>query len=194
MSTDDASHRASWSDPARFEAVFDQHHGDVWSFIARCAGRQVADDLAGQVFVVAFERRASFDPALGEVRGWLFGIARNLVRTRRRSDGRRIRAFARMANQRHQQPDESQHIVDADELRVEQRLVLAALQRLSEDDRELLVLAVWEGLSYTQIAAVIGVPIGTVRSRLSRARKRLRELVERSGEEHGMTEQQDRTG
>jgi RNA polymerase sigma-70 factor (ECF subfamily) len=172
---------ASLVEPERFEAVFEAHHGAVWAYLARRAGRDAADDLAGDVFAIAFARRASFDAGLGTVRSWLFGIAANLLRTRRRSDERAGRAFERLTR-----PGAVQLVSDDlatdEEGRQELHGVARAVAGLAEADRELLLLFAWDELSYDEIAAVLDVPIGTVRSRLSRARQRLRELAATAGQ------------
>ncbi len=184
VSSDDAALvRESIADPTQFEAIFEHHHAGVWSYLARGAGRGRADDLAGQVFVVAFQRRASFDPAVGDVRPWLLGIARNLLKGGLRSEARGQRAIARLVNRGHVLADESQDVVDADATSSATAAAIAAMRRLPDGERELLELAVWEQLSYGEIATMLDLPIGTVKSRLSRIRQRLRELVEASDQE-----------
>jgi RNA polymerase sigma-70 factor (ECF subfamily) len=82
-------------DPMAFDAVFVRHFDDIHRFVARRLGRDVADDLAATVFVEAFAGFASYDDRRGAIRPWLFGIASNLVRRHRRTEERRLRAFAR---------------------------------------------------------------------------------------------------
>lgn len=174
--------RASLECPQAFELIFDRHHGVIWAYLARLGGRDRADELAGEVFLVAFARRASYDPTRGSVRSWLYGIASNLLRTRFRSDARAARAF-RQAAARHRPVVVSIDGVE-EVLAGRQRfdVVVAALGRLPAGDREIIVLFAWERLSYDEIATALGIEVGTVRSRLSRARGRLRELVAASGE------------
>jgi RNA polymerase sigma-70 factor (ECF subfamily) len=177
--------------PERFEAVFDAHHRAVWGYLARRAGRDVADDLAGEVFTIAFARRESFDGERGTVRPWLFGIAANLLRTRRRSSVRSERAVERLISGR------GPELVGGDpallaEDRQDVAALARALQRISDADREILLLFAWDELTYDEIATLLGIPIGTVRSRLARARQRLRELTGSIGQvtvesSHGRT-------
>lgn len=181
MNLDSAAVQASLTDPERFGLIFEQHHRVIWTYLARSAGTSVADDIAGEVFVAAFAQRDRFDPERGSVRAWLYGIATNKLRTALRSEGRARRAFARAAMP-DQVPDNTLLIDDIDDLRSRAHQVKAALYQLSRADRELLILAVWEELSYADIAEATGVTIGTVRSRLSRTRGRLRELAATSGE------------
>lgn len=181
-STDAADVRASLDDPERFAAIFERHHRVVWRYLARLGGRELADELAGDVFVTAFARRATFDPDLGAVRSWLYGIATNLWRTRARSDARGAAALRRAQQAASAAPGDQEAVpatVDAEQT---YRHVLDAMALLGDADRAVLVLYAWEELSYGEIAMALGVPVGTVRSRLARARQRLRELTEPDGE------------
>jgi len=171
--------RASLRDGSAFSAVFERHHLVIWRFLARSAGSQVADELAGEVFLVAFRRRASYDPKRGSVRSWLYGIAANQLRERGRRAARWRRAALRLAGRREADgiaagADESSAVLQ----QAGTDLVLRCLDGLSPIDREVLVLFAWERLSYEEIAAALAVPVGTVRSRLARARQRLRAAME----------------
>jgi RNA polymerase sigma-70 factor (ECF subfamily) len=173
--------RASLSDAARFEDIFDRHHDRIWRYLARLGGPTCADDLASEVFLVAFRRRTTFDPDRGSVSSWLYGIATNLARTRARSRARGDRAVARLQAQRTSGRSLEDDVAASDAA----RRAIDALDQLSAEHREVLVLAVWEELEYAAIAEVLGVEIGTVRSRLHRARAHLRELLEATGEVNG---------
>jgi RNA polymerase sigma-70 factor (ECF subfamily) len=156
-------------DPHAFDAVFNRHFDDIHRFVARRLGRDVADDLAATVFVNAFAGFASFDEQQGSIRAWLFGIANNLVRRHRRTEERRLRAFARHG---------IDPVADVDDLdRVEAAgdgpLLARALAALTARDREVLLLHAWADMTYEEIAQALDVPVGTVRSRLARARQRM---------------------
>lgn len=183
MSDDDVDALARSLDrPEAFEVIFGRYHRMIWAYVARLGGREGAEELAGDVFVAAFARRGTYDPQLGSVRSWLYGIASNLVRTQLRREGRAARAFERAGAQR---IDDHDPVEDAfaDLARREQlRAVLAALVRLARDDREIIALYAWERLSYGEIATALDIDIGTVRSRLFRARQRLRDLLAASSE------------
>ena len=112
----------------------------------------------------------------------MYGIATNLLRTRLRSEERSRRAFLRAANLGGVGVGPYEAVDDADELARLSRAVLLGLAQLSREQRELFVLYAWEGLEYRQIAAALDLPVGTVRSRLSRSRRRLRELLVGNGE------------
>jgi RNA polymerase sigma-70 factor (ECF subfamily) len=170
--------RAAQDDPASFGMLFDRHFGAVYRFCERRVGRGLAEDLAGETFLRAFAARGSYDPGQPSALPWLFRIALNLVRDTVRASAAEDRAYARLRALAGSGAfgEEDQVAVTA-----EARADLAALARLlvaePEQDVEALFLHVWDGLSYAGVAAVLGVPVGTVRSRLSRLRRRL---------EHGM--------
>lgn len=176
---------ASVEHPHRFEAVFDQYHRTIHEYLARTVGRDHADEYAGDVFVAAFSGRARYDPALGSARAWLFGIATNIRRTRARSHARGQRAWGRVGPER--DADDGGFEVVEESLDYGRRLawVTEFMRELSDTDREVLVLYAWGELSYPEIAQALGVEIGTVRSRLARARGRLRELLAANGEVPG---------
>ncbi|MFI5959157.1 RNA polymerase sigma factor [Cryptosporangium sp. NPDC051539] len=156
--------------------LFDQHGSSLLRFLARRVRPAEAEDLLGEVFRIAFERRETFDPSRGEVRPWLYGIAANLVAKHHRSEARRLRAMARLSAVPVEDPaDRAVAVADADALWPR---VLDALEALPEGERQALLLFAWEELSYEEIAFALDVPVGTVRSRLNRARARLTEGVE----------------
>ncbi len=178
---------ASVEDPARFGEVFDRHYPLIWRYLARTVGPDVADDLAGDVFAAAFCARDRFDPTRGHVRSWLYGIAANRMRLAHRTDGRARRALSRFA--REQVTDDDISAVDdarwyAD--RIER--VRNAMLDLDADEFEVLTLVAWEELSYREVAAALAIPVGTVRSRLHRARTRLRALVHEDVRQTGRRE------
>lgn len=186
--------RASLDDPGCFAKVFDRHHQAVWTYLARLGGPQMADDLAGEVFVRAFANRASFDPHVGIVRSWLYGIATNLWRSHARSCSRRAAAFERASSGEVAAQDTEDAVDAAVDARRRLPSVVAALESMSADDQAIVVLYAWERMSYDEMAAVLGVPAGTVRSRLARARRRLRELTAPVGELVGDRDRDDRSG
>jgi RNA polymerase sigma factor (sigma-70 family) len=167
---------ASLTDAWRFGEIFDRHFVDIDRYLARRVGREIADDLAAETFVVAFRGRASYNPNAAEVRAWLFGIAANLARRHWRTERRRLRAYARSGVDPLGQfdADDINRRLDALSAGPE---VAGALAALKHSDRELLLLFAWADLSYEEIAAVLAIPVGTVRSRLSRSRARVRELL-----------------
>ena len=172
----------SLDDPSLFAVLFDRHAGVVFRFLIRRVGRDTADELLAETFRIAFEKRSTFDGQQPHARPWLYGIATNLVAKHRRTEARRLRATARLVAA---VPDEP--VADAIAAAVDARqvwpAVVAGIADLPGGERDALLLYVWEELSYDDIAVALGIPVGTVRSRLNRARSRLRELVHASGEQ-----------
>jgi RNA polymerase sigma factor (sigma-70 family) len=141
--------------------------------------------MVGEVFRVAFERRESYDLDRPMARPWLYGIATNLLAKHRRREIRRLQATARLAAQRLDPADVAEGVSGALDASERWQRVAAAVNALPVVERDTLILHVWEGLGYQEIAAALDVPIGTVRSRLNRARGRLRELTDSRGEVTG---------
>jgi RNA polymerase sigma-70 factor (ECF subfamily) len=174
---------ASLDDPARFGALFDRHATVLYRYLVRRVGAADAEHLLGDLFLVAFEKRATYDTERLDARPWLYGIATNLVARNRRSEARRLQATARLLAREPRVGDPSDDVtasMDAIELWPR---IADAVNRLPEKERDTLILHVWEELSYDEIAAALDVPVGTVRSRLNRARVNLRELRSPSGRE-----------
>jgi len=161
----------SLGQPERFAAVFDRHYASVHRYLARRAGAQMADEVASATFVVAFERRASFRPESTSAQPWLLGIATKLLQERRRDDARRTRLTMRLVAQPDARSYESPSGGHGD---ARGETLARALATLDDGQREALLLYAWAELSYEEIADALGVPVGTVRSRLSRARAHLR--------------------
>jgi RNA polymerase sigma-70 factor (ECF subfamily) len=155
-----------------FEALFEDHFDAIYGYLARRVGPELARDLAAETFTRAYAGRKRFDPERGEPRAWLFGIANNLLRHHYRDEERRLRAFARV------EPP----VGDA---RPDEPAVAEALSVLSREERDVLLLFAWADLSYDQIAAALSLPVGTVRSRLSRARTRMRDELTKEGALNG---------
>jgi RNA polymerase sigma-70 factor, ECF subfamily len=156
-------------DESAFASLFDRHYAALHRFLRARVGGVLADDLASEVFLTAFRRRASYDLGRDDARPWLFGIAVNVVRDHRRAELRRLDACARAVD-----GDRVDGIAATDRL---DPALAGALLSLSEGDRHIVLLFAWAQLSYEEIAQALEVPIGTVRSRLSRARARLRESL-----------------
>jgi RNA polymerase sigma factor (sigma-70 family) len=174
--SDSAVILASLDEPGRFGAIFDRHATIVFRYLVRRVGVDEAESLLGDVFRVAFEKRATYDGERPNARPWLYGIATNLLAHHRRAEARRIGATARLLARRPAGDDVTDQVVeklDAEELWPH---VAAAVAALPKGERDALLLYVWEELSYDEIAYALGVPVGTVRSRLNRARENLREL------------------
>jgi RNA polymerase sigma-70 factor (ECF subfamily) len=163
----------SVAEPEHFATLFDRHAATVHRYLGRRVG-DLADDLLSETFLIAFRRRAAYRAEHVEVRPWLIGIATNVVHGHVRSERRRYRALARASAEpapSGNSSDESHDRVTAEAMRAP---LAAALAGLTDRDRDVLLLFAYVQLSYEEIAAVLDVPIGTVRSRLNRARRQTR--------------------
>ena len=167
---------ASLERPEAFGAIFDRHATALHRYLVRRVGVEAADPLLGDLFRVAFEKRHTFDRARSDARPWLYGIASRLLAHHRRGEARRLAAMARLAGVDAARPgadDRAEARIDAQRRWLP---VAAAVVGLPDGERHALLLFAWEELTYEEIAAALDVPVGTVRSRLNRARRRLREL------------------
>lgn len=164
---------ASLDDPERFTTVYDRHFPAIHRYVAGRLGAQAAEDVVAETFLAAFRRRASYDPSKGQVRPWLFGIATNLVAQHRRAETRRYRTLARIGAE----PDAAGHedrVASAVAAARLQPSLARALAGLSRKERDVVLLVALADLKHEEIATVLGIPFGTVGSRLNRARRKLR--------------------
>jgi RNA polymerase sigma factor (sigma-70 family) len=167
---------ASLREPERFAVLYGRHHRMIHRYIARRLGRDQADDLMAETFLIAFEHRDRYDLACSNARPWLFGIATNLVGRHHRLERRFWRLIARTGvDPAVESPSERvADRVSAQSMRCE---LAAAVAGLSRGQRDVLLLTAAGGLSADEIAAALGVAKGTVHSRLNRARKKTRHLL-----------------
>jgi RNA polymerase sigma-70 factor (ECF subfamily) len=158
------------ADPSPIEPLFRAHFDAIHRFAACRVGPDAALDVAAETFAQALRSAARIDPER-DARAWLFGVAANVLRHHRRAEMRRIRAYARAVDR-----GRLREGGDGDDGAARERLV-EALEGLDARDRETLLLFAWADLSYEQIAIALGVPVGTVRSRIHRARRSLRAVL-----------------
>ncbi|MBO9625566.1 MAG: sigma-70 family RNA polymerase sigma factor [Microbacterium sp.] len=174
MSTDSEIIQRSLTQPAAFAELFDRHARAVNAFATYRVGRHAAEDVLSETFLVAFRRRADFDLAAESASPWLLGIASRLIRRHRAVEAKHWRSFVASAPGADHSSlgglDEAMSRVDAER---EVATLKGRIAALAPKDRETLLLYAWQGLSYEEIAAALGVPVGTVRSRLNRVRRRL---------------------
>jgi RNA polymerase sigma factor (sigma-70 family) len=172
-SSDASLIHASVSNPQAFAELFDRHAPVIWRYACRRAGAGAADEVVSETFLRAFSSRRAYNLKHPDARPWLYGIATNVLREYAREEARRGRGDER--------PSPSD-LLDGELERVEARAdaiaqvpaTVAALARLEPVDRETLLLYALTDLDYQQIAIAMAVPVGTVRSRLNRARRRMR--------------------
>ncbi|MFJ6463988.1 RNA polymerase sigma factor [Streptomyces sp. NPDC091387] len=164
-----------------FAALYEEYARLVYNHAYRLSGDwSTAEEVLSETFLAAWRNRHSVEPEGDSLRPWLLGIATNKARNAGRGTGRRLAFLARRPA-----PEPVADIADATAGRVDDARRLAEVRRaldgLRRQEREVLVLCVWSGLDYAEAAEALGIPVGTVRSRLSRARTRLRRLTD---EEH----------
>jgi RNA polymerase sigma factor (sigma-70 family) len=165
----------SREDPERFGELYRRHGRAVGRYVARRLGAGEVEDVNAEVFARAYRVRASYTPELDTALPWLLGIANHVIGDHRRAEARRLAVIERASAL----PD----LVPAPEIRSVAPDVVRELRRLPAADRDTLLLVVWGELSYDEAAAGLGVPVGTVRSRIARARERLtRALPDRTPE------------
>jgi RNA polymerase sigma-70 factor (ECF subfamily) len=178
-------------DPAAFDALFDACAGAVYRHAVRWTGNwSTAEEVVSLTFLEAWRLRERLLPEGDSPLPWLLGIATNVLRNTTRAARRHRDALHRLPD-RPSLPDFADDLVERMHDAARLTAVQAALGRLRRGDREVLMLCVWSGLDYTAAAEALGVPVGTVRSRLSRARRRLKDLVadpeppQRRGQQQG---------
>ena len=167
-------------EPECFAGVFDRYYAQIHGYVARRLGRSLADDVAAETFLIAFERRDSYDASWPSARPWLYGIASRLISGQRRAELRRYRALARAGA-----GEVSEGYDDQVALRVDAQArrgpLVAALAGLAERDRDVLLLVACAGLTCEEAGQALGIPAGTARSRLHRARRQIRAALGEAG-------------
>lgn len=170
----------SRSDPAAFAGVFDRHHADLYRYLRRRVDSGLAADLAAETFAIAFARRGAYSADTKDARPWLYGIAHNLLRNHLRAERRQLAAYARHGVDPLADADAAVAFSMADS-RADSAAVSAKLAQIlaamADRDRDVLLLFAWADMSYAEISQALEIPVGTVRSRLHRARRQLRALV-----------------
>jgi RNA polymerase sigma-70 factor (ECF subfamily) len=152
----------SLAEPEQFGVIFERYFSQIHQYLARRVGTKIADDLAAEVFVAAFAQRQRYDLTRDCARPWLYGI--------------RYRALARV-DARLVTPSDEDLIADRVSASAAGPALAGALAALDRGDRDVLLLVALADLSYPEVAESLGIPYGTVCSRLSRARRRLRESL-----------------
>ena len=162
--------RSLAGDGDAFVEVISRHETAVGAYLARRAGREMAEDLLAEVWIAAYESRGSYDQAFPDARPWLLGVALN-----------RLRRYWRARPAEHLGPDPADLAGSWDPWpAVEGRVAVAAalrpaLAQLRPAEREVLTLVAWEDLTIAEAARVLAMPAGTARRLLHQARRALRE-------------------
>ncbi|WP_078627172.1 RNA polymerase sigma factor [Streptomyces exfoliatus] len=165
-------------DPAALGEAYDEHARVLYHYAFRvCGDRAAAEDVVSATFLEAWRCRGKVHADGGTLRPWLLGIATNIMRGAAREARRRDAALARLP-ERGVLPDFADEVLARMTDGEQVRAARAALAKLRRREREVFTLVVWAGLDYAAAGEALGIPVGTVRSRLSRARERLRKLVD----------------
>uniref|UniRef100_A0AAU2JT90 RNA polymerase sigma factor n=1 Tax=Streptomyces sp. NBC_00049 TaxID=2903617 RepID=A0AAU2JT90_9ACTN len=172
--------RVRSGDPDAYAELFDSYARTLYNHAFRMTGDwAAAEDIMSAAFLEAWRLRGTIDPEGGSLRPWLLGIATNLARNHSRSNRRyRAAAAATAAAGAASVPDHAEEVAGRLDDRRQIAATLGQLSALRGPEREVLLLCLGEGLEYAEAARVLGIPVGTVRSRLSRARTKLRKLAE----------------
>lgn len=153
--------------------MFKRHFETIHRYAQQRLGPGLADEIAAETFTVAFDRREGYDTRHLDARPWLLGIATNLMNRHWRTERRRLKAYGAAGRSLLAGPDGADSLASPD---VDPE-IMAALRELTREGRETLLLMAWAELSYEEIADALGIPVGTVRSRIFRARQHMRELL-----------------
>jgi RNA polymerase sigma factor (sigma-70 family) len=167
---------AARHDDDAFAMLYDRHASQLYRYACRRVGREVADDVVAETFLAAFRGLERYDPSRSDARAWLYAIAIKELARHHRTERARFRALARVAAE----PTVTEFTERVDgyvSAAGAGRSLAKALAKLARRDRDVLLLIAWGELSYDEVAGVLAIPVGTVRSRLNRARRKMREFL-----------------
>jgi RNA polymerase sigma-70 factor, ECF subfamily len=193
-SSDAALISRSLADPEAFSLIVERHATALFRYLASRVDRASSEDLLADVFEAAFRARHRYDGHYDDALPWLLGIAANVIRHHRRSQTRYTSMLRRLTllHGSTQEPSEVRDAVVVVELRDRMQCVRRGFASLNDKHRDVLVLSAGLGLSYEDISRALGVSVGTVRSRIFRARTRLRELLDADGQYRAYAEPDER--
>ncbi|MEU4512203.1 RNA polymerase sigma factor [Nonomuraea wenchangensis] len=172
----------SRQEPEWFSVIFDRYFAAIHRYAAARLGPAAADDVAAETFLAGFDQRERYDLTRPDAKAWLYGIATNLIGRHRRDELRLYRALSRSAA-RDDVEGHADRVADRVSAQQLSPQLARGLRSLSRADRDALMLVACAGLSYAEAAFALGVPIGTVGSRLNRARAKLRKTLSHATEE-----------
>lgn len=165
----------SLNEPEIFAVLFDRHAPLLHRYVARRLGPSEAEDVVADTFLAAFQRRDDYDRGRPDARPWLYGIASNVIGKRRRTETSLYRAYLRSGV--HPAEIAGPRVEDGINTLAVNRPLARALLRLNRADRDVLLLVAWAELSYQEVADALAIPLGTVGSRLNRARTQIRQAL-----------------
>ncbi|MER6942755.1 RNA polymerase sigma factor [Nonomuraea sp. NPDC000554] len=162
----------SWREPERFAALFDRYYTQIHGYAERRLGRSLGDDVAAETFLIAFDKRTHYDVSRADALPWLYGIASNLIARHRRAEVRQYRALARTGAAEFAE-DHADRVAGELDAAARKGRLAAALAKVSSRDRDVLLLVAWAELTSEEAGRALGIPAGTARSRLHRARRKI---------------------
>src|SRR5262245_49741130 len=166
----------SLADPERFAVLYDRYAGQLYRYAGRRLGHADAEDMVAATFLAAFRARSRFDTARLDARPWLFGILTKELAKQHRKERARLRAIARACTEA-SDAGHAEAVADDVTAWAARQQLAKALAVLAPADRSVLLLIAWCDLTYEEVAQALAIPIGTVRSRLNRARRKVREAL-----------------
>ncbi|GAA3985706.1 sigma-70 family RNA polymerase sigma factor [Allokutzneria multivorans] len=169
--------------------LYDEHARQLHGYLARRVGPDAADDLVADTFLLLWEHRQRYDPTRASPKSWLYGLATNVLRGHTRTEVRRLRALARHGGRRVEAGELSNRVVDIADARHLAGRLAKAVAALRVEERDALLMVAWADMTPAEISEVLDVPVGTVRSWLHRARKKLNGLVD--GAALGISDEQE---
>lgn len=164
----------SLEQPELFARLYDRYAPDIHRYAARRLGEGAADDITADTFLTAFRIRARYDLVRPSARPWLYGIAGNLIGEQRRAEVRALKALARSGSDPVAASWCASWVEDADSRIATRGPLAGALAALPARDRHVLLLIAWAEFTYQEVSEALDIPVGTVRSRLNRARRKVR--------------------
>lgn len=174
VSTDSEILSRSRTTPGAFAELFERHSVPVAAFVRRRVSGEAVEDVLSETFLVAFRRRADFDSSWESARPWLLGIASRVLKKHRADEARHWRAVAASADR---EETSNEGGIEGASTRLDAaaavRELAPRIAALSARDRETLFLYAWGGLTQEEVATALGIPVGTVGSRLNRIRRKL---------------------
>jgi RNA polymerase sigma factor (sigma-70 family) len=174
VSTDSEIIQRSLGQPRAFAELFDRHARTVGGYAARRLGADAGEDILSETFLVAFARRKSFDTSWDSALPWLYGIASRLIRKHRAKEAKHYRSSVESAHrEEHISHGDLETTIARLDAQISTRELAPRIAALSSKDRDTLLLYAWGDLTYEEVALALGVPVGTVRSRMNRVRTRL---------------------
>lgn len=194
MTTDSDIIQRSLGDPRAFAALFDRRASAIGGYASRRLGPHAGEDVLRETFLVAFARRGSFDVDWDSALPWLYGIASRLIRKHRAKEARHLRSTRASAiREEHVSLGDLDSAISRMDAELSTRALAPRIASLSPKDRETLLLYAWGDLTYDEVGAALGVPVGTVRSRINRVRRRLdpgraTRFQPMTGEQKGVTD------